>query len=184
MCEGNRAHVQNRTGAVTAPGQGACAPGRHGTATPGCASRGGATEHTLFGGTSPGWKARAASDRQHRTMRGNARARHERRRRGPATGGSDEYLAPGRCALPLGFFAFATGTVLLSALELRWLPGHERNLLAMLVLAFVAPLELFPSALAFLSRDTASGTTLAIFGAGWVAISLFLLNTPPGTTST
>jgi succinate-acetate transporter protein len=79
-------------------------------------------------------------------------------------------------ALPLGFFAFGTGTVLLAAVELKWIGPAEKLALISVVLAFVAPLELLASVFAFFSRDTGAGTAMAIFGAGWIALSLYFLN--------
>jgi len=49
-------------------------------------------------------------------------------------------LRPIASSLPLGFFAFTVGTVLLTALELRWVPIADTPRLAVLVLAFVVPL--------------------------------------------
>jgi hypothetical protein len=52
-------------------------------------------------------------------------------------------LRPLASSLPLGFFAFTVGTVLLSALELRWTPTAQDAQLMTLVLAFVVPLDPF-----------------------------------------
>jgi hypothetical protein len=84
-------------------------------------------------------------------------------------------LRPLGSPLPLGFFAFATGTVLLSLLELRWMPLSESKTLAIFLLAFVAPLELLAGIFGFLSRDAASGTAMSIFGCSWVAMSITFL---------
>lgn len=95
------------------------------------------------------------------------------------------FVRPMASALPLGFFAFAVGTVLLSAVELKWIPPGESKIVAALVLAYVAPLELLAAIFAFLSRDTGTGTTMAIFGAGWIALALqyLLLGTEATTTA-
>jgi succinate-acetate transporter protein len=79
-------------------------------------------------------------------------------------------------ALPLGFFAFATGTVLLASAELKWISPAEKLALISIVLAFVAPLELLSSLFAFFSRDTGAATAMAIFGDSWIAFSLYFLN--------
>src|SRR5579883_2766277 len=86
------------------------------------------------------------------------------------------FVRPMASALPLGFFAFGVGTVLLSAVEFHWIPAQESRIVASLLLAYVAPLELLAAIFGFLSRDTGTGTTMAIFGAGWIAVALqFLL---------
>jgi hypothetical protein len=93
-------------------------------------------------------------------------------------------LRPLGSSLPLGFFAFATGTVLLSLLELRWMPLSEGKTLAVFLLAFVAPLELLAGIFGFLSRDAASGTAMSIFGCSWVALSVSLLISGPAAKTT
>ncbi|HZU82319.1 MAG TPA: GPR1/FUN34/YaaH family transporter [Polyangiaceae bacterium] len=89
-------------------------------------------------------------------------------------------LRPVASPLPLGFFAFGIGLALTSTLDMGLLAPSETRHVALLLLAFVAPLELFAAALAFFARDTAAGTTLGLFGASWVALALSLLATTPG----
>lgn len=78
--------------------------------------------------------------------------------------------------LPLGFFAFSVGTVLLAATEVQWIHSSEKLALIAVLLAFVAPLELLAGLFAFLSRDTGSATAMTIFGASWIALSLYFLH--------
>ncbi len=84
-------------------------------------------------------------------------------------------LRPYASAIPLAAFAFAIGNVLYSAFLLHWIPAAEARPLGLVLLAFVAPLELFPSVLAYLSRDTGGATAFAVFGAAWVVQGLNLL---------
>ena len=84
-------------------------------------------------------------------------------------------LTPYASALPLASLAFGIGNVLFAAFLLDWIPPSESRSLALVLLAFVAPLELFPSAMAFLSRDTGGATAFAIFGAAWIVQGLELL---------
>ncbi len=79
-------------------------------------------------------------------------------------------------ALPLGFFAFAIGTVLLAAAELKWIPPTETLLLVVILLTYVAPLELLAGIFGFLSRDAGAATAMTIFGAGWIALGLYFLH--------
>lgn len=92
-------------------------------------------------------------------------------------------LRPVASGLPLGFLAFGTGTILLTALELQWVPTAQGSTLVVMVLAFVAPLELLAGVFAFLARDSGAATALSTLGAAWVATSLTVLRTPPGATS-
>jgi succinate-acetate transporter protein len=92
-------------------------------------------------------------------------------------------LRPIASSLPLGFFAFTGGTVLLSALELSWVPTAAGAQLAVLVLAFVVPLEALSGLFAFLSRDSGAATGLTTLSAAWAATAITLLREPPGGLS-
>lgn len=92
-------------------------------------------------------------------------------------------LRPVASGLPLGFLAFGTGTILLTALELQWAPQAQGSTLMVMVLAFVAPLELLAGVFAFLARDSGAATALSTLGAAWIATAVTVLRTPPGTTS-
>lgn len=77
-------------------------------------------------------------------------------------------LRPYASAIPLAAFAFGVGNVMYSAYLLHWIPASEASLLAVVLLAFVAPLELVPSIMAFITRDGGGATSYAIFGAVWL----------------
>ena len=88
-------------------------------------------------------------------------------------------LRPYASSIPLASFAFATGNALYSAFLLHWIPDTETRLLAFMLLAFVAPLEIAPSLMAFLARDSGGATAFAIFGGAWVVQGLALIGGPP-----
>jgi hypothetical protein len=92
-------------------------------------------------------------------------------------------LRPIASSLPLGFFAFTVGTVLLTALELSWVPVTATSQIAVLVLAFVVPLEAVSGLFAFLARDSGAATGLMTLSAGWVAAAISLMLGPPGALS-
>ena len=92
-------------------------------------------------------------------------------------------LRPIASSLPLGFFAFTVGTVLLTALELRWVPIADTAQLAVLVLAFVVPLEALSGLFAFLARDSGAATGLTTLSAAWTATAISLLRGTPGALS-
>lgn len=92
-------------------------------------------------------------------------------------------LRPLASSLPLGFFAFTVGTVLLSALELRWAPIAQDAQLMTLVLAFVVPLEALSGLFAFLARDSGAATGLTMLSASWLATSVTVMHGPPGALS-
>ncbi|MEV6056762.1 hypothetical protein [Streptomyces sp. NPDC052107] len=64
-------------------------------------------------------------------------------------------LRPLGSSLPLGFFAFGTGSVLLSAVQLQWVPLAQGRPVMLLVLVFVVPLELLSGVFAFLAGTAA-----------------------------
>ena len=84
-------------------------------------------------------------------------------------------LRPYASSIPLASFAFATGNALYGAFLLHWIPASEMTALALVLLCFVAPLELVPSVMAFLARDTGGATAFAIFGAAWISQGLQML---------
>lgn len=92
-------------------------------------------------------------------------------------------LRPVATSLPLGFLAFGAGSILLTSLELGWVPLAQTRPLMILVLAFVAPLELLAGIFAFLARDGGAATGLCMLGTAWVGTGVTILTGPPGSTS-
>ena len=92
-------------------------------------------------------------------------------------------LRPIASSLPLGFFAFTVGTVLLTALELHWVPTAQDRQLMILVLAFVVPMEALSGLFAFLARDSGAATGLTTLSAAWLATSVTVMQGPPGAQS-
>ncbi len=87
------------------------------------------------------------------------------------------FVRPLGSAMPVGFFAFGTGTLLSAALEMHWIPPTSLRDVALVMLGFVAPLELIACLFAFLSRDTAGATTMGIFAFSWVGFASVWLRT-------
>jgi uncharacterized protein len=92
-------------------------------------------------------------------------------------------LRPMASSLPLGFLAFGTGTILLTALELQWAPPDQGRSLMIMVLAFVVPLEALAGIFAFLARDSGAATALSLLSAAWAATALTVLGLAPGAVS-
>ena len=92
-------------------------------------------------------------------------------------------LRPMASGLPLGFFAFGTGTILLTALELHWVPLAQSRTLLLAVLAFVVPLEALSGIFAFLTRDSGVATGLSTLSAAWATTAIIMLGGPPGARS-
>ncbi len=93
-------------------------------------------------------------------------------------------LRPYASALPLAAFAFGVGNVMSGAYLLHWVPASEASLLAIVLLAFVAPLELVPAIMAFITRDGGGATSYAIFGAVWLVQGVGLWVNAPAQSHT
>jgi succinate-acetate transporter protein len=92
-------------------------------------------------------------------------------------------LRPIGSGLPLGFFSFGIGMLILGCQATGWIPVSEQHEGGMLLMSFVFPLELVATIFAFLARDTLGATTLGLFTTSWLAIGWSQLASPPGKTS-
>jgi succinate-acetate transporter protein len=92
-------------------------------------------------------------------------------------------LRPIGSALPLGFFSFGIGMLLLGCSAIGWIPASEQKDVGMLLMSFVFPLELIATIVAFLARDTLGATTLGLFTTSWLALGWADRSSPPGSTS-
>jgi succinate-acetate transporter protein len=92
-------------------------------------------------------------------------------------------VKPYGSALPLGFFSFGVGMVLLGGTSLGWVHGQDEHTAGLLIAAFVFPLEFVSTVIAFLARDTASATSLGMFASSWLAFGLALMTLQPGAKS-
>jgi succinate-acetate transporter protein len=86
-------------------------------------------------------------------------------------------------ALPLGFFSFGVGMFILAGIGVHSIPASDVKTAGLLLAAFVFPLELVATMIAFLARDTAGATTLGLFTGSWLAVGLALHSAEPGATS-
>jgi succinate-acetate transporter protein len=92
-------------------------------------------------------------------------------------------LRPIGSGLPLGFFSFGIGMLLLGCSAIGWIPVGEQKNVGMMLMAFVFPLELIATIVAFLARDTLGATTLGLFTTSWLALGWADYASAPGTTS-
>jgi succinate-acetate transporter protein len=92
-------------------------------------------------------------------------------------------LRPIGSGLPLGFFSFGIGMLLLGCSAIGWIPVSEQKNVGMMLMSFVFPLELIATVVAFLGRDTLGATTLGLFTTSWLALGWALDSSPPGSTS-
>lgn len=93
------------------------------------------------------------------------------------------FLRPIGSGLPLGFFSFGIGMLLLGCQALAFIPVREQHTGGMILMGFVFPLELTATIFAFLSRDTLGATTLGLFSTSWLTYGWLELASPPGARS-
>jgi succinate-acetate transporter protein len=93
------------------------------------------------------------------------------------------FIRPLGSVLPLGFLVFGSGAFLTACYSLGWLPPHDGRDVFEIVLIYVVPVQAVASVLAFLARDTAGGTTMAVFAATWAALATLSIGLKPGETS-
>jgi uncharacterized protein len=80
-------------------------------------------------------------------------------------------LRPLASPLPIGFFAFGVGSFLFALPELGWVGHSQLRPTALIILVFVAPLEIIAGVIAFWARDGGGATSLSIFGMTWAAVA-------------
>ena len=93
------------------------------------------------------------------------------------------FLRPIGSGLPLGFFSFGIGMLLLGCWAIGWIPVSEQKDVGMFLVGFVFPLELVATVFAFLARDTLGATTLGLFTTSWLALGWADIASPPGKKS-
>jgi|SRR5579884_1282776 len=108
-------------------------------------------------------------------MSSDGRGRHEEQVR--------IFLRPIGSGLPLGFFSFGIGMLVLACQALAIIPVSEQHDGGMILMAFVFPLELTAAIFAFLARDTLGATTLGLFTTSWLTLGWLQLESPPGAKS-
>jgi uncharacterized protein len=92
-------------------------------------------------------------------------------------------LRPIANPLPLGFLALAGGSLVVTGLQLDWLQPAEGHNVALILLAFVFPLQLVTSVFGYLGRDVVAGTGMGLLSGIWLSVALVMLGAPPGSTS-
>jgi len=92
-------------------------------------------------------------------------------------------VRPYASSIPLGFFSFGIGMLLLGGQANGWLPASDQHTIGILLAAFVFPLEAVAMIFALLARDTFSATGFGLFSTSWLTVGLTDLAAAPETTS-
>jgi uncharacterized protein len=92
-------------------------------------------------------------------------------------------LRPIASPLPLAFFAFGVGSLMLSGSQLGIIPKQEGRDLALVFGAFVFPPMFLSAILAFFARETLGATALGLISFSWLASALVEFVAAPDPTS-
>jgi succinate-acetate transporter protein len=92
-------------------------------------------------------------------------------------------LRPIANPLPLGFLGLSAATLLVSALQLGWIPAAEGKDVGLILIAFAFPLQLVTSLFGYLGRDVVAGTAMGVLSGTWLSVGLVMLTSPAGSTS-
>lgn len=93
------------------------------------------------------------------------------------------FLRPIATPLPIGMLALAVGSLVLSGIQLKWVPITQTNIVALCLLGFVVPLQFIGFIFGLLSRDEGASSSMGVLFAAWLASGLSLLASPPGSHS-
>jgi uncharacterized protein len=83
--------------------------------------------------------------------------------------------------LPLTFVGLLVASLILSGLELHWVPASDARLTGWTLLAVPLPLQLAASIFGFHGRSATAATGSSVLAAAWLGIALALINAPAGS---
>jgi uncharacterized protein len=89
-------------------------------------------------------------------------------------------LTPIATPLPLTFVGLMVASLLLSGLELGWVPASETHTAGWVLLGVPLPLQLVAAVFGFHARSATAATGSSTLAAAWLGIALALINTAPG----
>jgi uncharacterized protein len=92
-------------------------------------------------------------------------------------------LRPLATPLPLGILALGLGSILLTTLQLQWIPATDTSQIATVVLVLVVPTELIATLIAFFIRDVVMATGFGLLTGSWAASGMLLMSGTPGSRS-
>jgi succinate-acetate transporter protein len=89
-------------------------------------------------------------------------------------------LTPIASPLPLTFAGLLLASVVLSGLELGWIPRAQTHEAGWVLIAVPIPLQLVASVFGFRGRSATAATGSSVLAAAWLGIALDLINAPTG----
>ena len=93
------------------------------------------------------------------------------------------FLRPIGNPLPLGFLGLSAATIVLSGLELGWVPATEHRHVGLVMVAFTFPVQLLAAVFGYLGRDPVGGTGNGVLAGTWLTVGLLQLTSPTDSRS-
>lgn len=93
------------------------------------------------------------------------------------------FLRPLANPLPMGFIGLAGGTIVLTSMQVGWVPAEESHQVALAALLVALPLQALASVIGFLSRDPVAATGMGTLAVTWATIGTTMVMSPPGSRS-
>jgi hypothetical protein len=90
------------------------------------------------------------------------------------------FVRPYGSSAPLGVLAFGIGMFMYAVLDAPWVKSTDAQSVGVMLVTFVAPLQLLAAIFAFLARDTTAGVALGLFAGSWAVGGALTLLTEPG----
>jgi len=92
-------------------------------------------------------------------------------------------LRPMAGPISLGLFGLAAAALVLSGLQLGWVPATASTQVGLILMAFAFPAQAITGLLSFYARDGAAATAMSILALSWLAMGLVTATTQPGGRS-
>ncbi|MCZ9348737.1 hypothetical protein NGM36_02775 [Streptomyces mutabilis] len=83
----------------------------------------------------------------------------------------------------MAFVGLSGGTFVLAGLQLGWVPVAQSYAVALVLLAFVFPVQALASVLGFLCRDAVAATGMGVLASTWLAVGAIMASGPPWATN-
>jgi succinate-acetate transporter protein len=101
----------------------------------------------------------------------------------PAARRTDIVLRPIGNPLPLGLAGLVVASLVVSGLDLGWVPVSQSKVVGIMLLTGAVPLQLLGCAFALPARDGAAATSMGLLAVSWISMGLVRLLSAPGSTS-
>jgi succinate-acetate transporter protein len=98
-----------------------------------------------------------------------------------ASGRADVVLTPIATPLPLTFLGLVMASLIISGLDLGWIPANSVHTAGWALLGVPVPLQLIAAVFGFHGRSATAATGSSVLAAAWLGIALDLITTPVGS---